>query len=209
MNENGGCLLRIRETLHSLSPKEQQMARFLIEKPAVAVNMQIEEIAAACGVSVSTVVRLCKSLNYTGYKELCRNLYSDLSTVQEENHFEDIHPGDEPGVVMRNICRSSIKAIENTLAITDPGELERAVNELCRAQRIDFYGMGTSGLAAMDAGNKFSRIKKTTIAHADPHSQRRRVGHGQPRRPDVCLRPVRRNSSGGDRRRHGRAQRHL
>lgn len=171
MTDNGSCLLRIRETMHALSPKEQQLARFILGQPEIAVDMQIEELAAACSVSVSTVVRMCKSLNYAGFKEFCRTLYSDLSSSQEDSHFEDIHPGDEPDAVMRNICLSSIQAIEQTMAIIDRQELERAVDLLCRAQRVDFYGMGTSGLAAMDAGNKFSRIRKISIAHADPHNQ--------------------------------------
>ena len=96
---------------------------------------------------------------------------SDLAPSREESRFEDIHPGDEPDAVMRNICLSSIQAIEQTMAIADLRELERAVDLLCRAQRVDFYGVGSSGLAAMDAGSKFSRIRKTCIAHADPHSQ--------------------------------------
>ena len=63
MTDNGSCLLRIRETMHALSPKEQQLAGFILAQPEIAVDMQIEELAAACGVSVSTVVRMCKSLN--------------------------------------------------------------------------------------------------------------------------------------------------
>ena len=171
MNDNGSCLLKIRETLHALSPKEQQLARFILDQPEAAVDMQIEELASACSVSVSTVIRMCKSLNYAGFKELSRALYSDLAPSREESRFEDIHPGDEPDTVMRNICLSSIQAIEQTMAIIDRHELERAVDLLCRAQRVDFYGMGTSGLVALDAGSKFSRISKISIAHADPHSQ--------------------------------------
>ena len=116
MNDNGSCLLRIRETLHALSPKEQQLARFILDQPEIAVDMQIEELAAACSVSVSTVIRMCKSLSYAGYKEFCRALYSDLAPSREESRFEDIHPGDEPDTVMRNICLSSIQAIEQTMA---------------------------------------------------------------------------------------------
>ena len=171
MNDNGSCLLRIRETLHALSPKEQQLARFILDQPEAAVDMQIEELASACSVSFSTVIRMCKSLNYAGFKELSRALYSDLAPSREESRFEDIHPGDEPDTVMRNICLSSIQAIEQTMAMIDRQELERAVDLLCRVRRVDFYGTGSSGLTAMDAGSKFSRIRKTCIAHADPHSQ--------------------------------------
>ena len=172
MNENGGCLLRIREALHALTPKEQHLANFLLLQPERAVDMSIDELADICGVSISTVIRLCKSLGYSGYKELCRNLYSDLTApAQPESSFEDIHPGDRPEVVMRNIFMSSIKAIENTFAIMDVSALEAAVDKLCAARRIDFYGLGASGFVALDASNKFQRCDKLAIAHMDTHSQ--------------------------------------
>ena len=171
MNDACGCLLRIRETIHSLTPKELQLANFLLDHADRAVNMSIDVLAETCGVSVSTVVRLCKTLGYTGYKELIRNLYSDISSSQPDNTFEDITPGDQPEAVMRNICQCNIKAIENTFAIADPAALTLAVKKLCDADRIDFYGMGSSGLVALDAGSKFLRCGKTVFAHSDPHNQ--------------------------------------
>lgn len=171
MNVNAGCLLRIKETLHALSPKERRLAQFIIDQPESAVEMQIDEIAAACDVSVSTVMRLCKSLNYTGYKDLCRNLYSALPAASMDAGFEDIHPGDEPGTVLRNVCLGNIKAIENTAAINDIGEIERAVALLSDARRIDFYGMGNSGFVAIDAASKFLRIDKVAGAGTNSFQQ--------------------------------------
>ena len=72
---------------------------------------------------------------------------------------------------MRNIFMSSIKAIENTFAIMDVAALEAAVDKLCAARRIDFYGLGASGFVALDASNKFQRCDKLAIAHMDTHSQ--------------------------------------
>lgn len=171
MNEPGGCLLRIREALHALTPKELHLAHFILDHPERAVNLSIDEMAENSGVSVSTVVRLCKTLNYSGYKELIRNLFSDMTSASTDNTFEDITPGDSPDAVMRNICQCNIKAIENTMAIIDPAALSLAVEKLCAANRIDFYGMGSSGLVALDAGNKFLRCGKTIFAHSDPHNQ--------------------------------------
>ncbi len=171
MNANGGCLLRIREALHALSPKEMRLANYILAQPEAAVNLPIDRLAADSGVSASTVNRLCKSLHYTGYKEFCRGLYSDLTAPQDASEFEDIHPGDDAALVMKNICLSSIRAIENTIAITDPADLQAAVDAMCAAPRIDFYGMGTSGLVALDACSKFLHCGKITFAYTSPHDQ--------------------------------------
>lgn len=171
MNDPGNCLLRIREAMHVFTPKELQLANFILKRPDKALDMSIDELAEACDVSISTVVRLCKTLNYSGYKELIRNLYMDIFSSQPDNAFEDITPGTSPAVVMRNVCQCNIRAIENTLAITDTDALTRAVEKLCAARRIDFYGVGSSGLVALDAGNKFVRCGKTVLAHSDLHNQ--------------------------------------
>lgn len=170
IKEIGGCLVRIQEMADSLSPKEQLIAQYIVREPQSVVNMSIDELAAQCHVSTATVVRLCKTLHFTGFKDLCRNLCCDLSTVDDED-FEDIRPGDDLETVTRNICVSSIRAIENTMAVNISNSLHQAVDALCKADRIDFYGVGTSGLVALDAAGKFARIDKLVISHADPHNQ--------------------------------------
>ncbi|MEG0767919.1 MAG: RpiR family transcriptional regulator, partial [Clostridia bacterium] len=69
-----GCCLRLKEIQDTLSPKEQLVATFILDYPSEVVGMSIEELAASCNTSTSSVVRLCKSMGYSGYKELCRML---------------------------------------------------------------------------------------------------------------------------------------
>jgi DNA-binding MurR/RpiR family transcriptional regulator len=167
-----GCLLRIREMIHSLTPKEKKIASYILEYPSEAVNQSIEELARTCGVSISTVVRLCKSLGYSGYKELLRMLSTDLVLLQHHSiTYTDVRPGDSIDMIIRSVSMSNSKAIENTLSVLDEKELTRAIDKLCEARRIDFYGVGSSGNVALDANNKFLRINKISIASQDPHVQ--------------------------------------
>ncbi len=167
-----GCILRIREMMNSLTPKEQKIASYILEYPGDAVNQSIDELAAACGVSISSVVRLCKSLGYSGYKELCRMLSTDLALIQQDSiSYTDVRPGDSIETIIRSVSMSNTKAIENTLSVLDEKELARAVDVICNSQRVDFYGVGSSGNVALDANNKFLRINKISIASPDPHVQ--------------------------------------
>jgi DNA-binding MurR/RpiR family transcriptional regulator len=167
-----GCLLRIRELMNSLTPKERKLASYILEYPAEAVNQSIEELARICGVSISSVVRFCKSLGYSGYKELLRMLSTDLVLIQQDSiTYTDVRPGDSLDMIVRSVSMSNTKAIENTLSVLDEKELQRAIDAICKARRIDFYGVGSSGNVAMDANNKFMRINKTSIASQDPHVQ--------------------------------------
>ena len=133
--------------------------------------MSLEELAQACGSSVSSVMRLCKALKLSGYKELMKSLCGELSVLEENREFEDIHPGDDPEAVMSHLLTSDFGALRTTMEMNDAAELERAVSLLCRARRTDFYGVGSSGLVALDASNKFGRIGKVAVANTDPHNQ--------------------------------------
>ncbi len=166
------CCLRLKELMNSFAPKEQKIAKFILDFPGEVVNMSIEELADACGTSMSSVVRLCKSANYSGYKELCRILFSDLALEQQEvTPYTDVRPGDSTESIVQSVCSSNIKSIENTRAFLDNESLDRAIDAISAANRVDFYGVGTSGIIAMDAHNKFVRIHKLSMSSSDPHDQ--------------------------------------
>ena len=52
---------------------------------------------------------------------------------------------------------------------------DRAIESLVASgqagQRIEFYGVGNSGIVAQDAQHKFFRLQISTSAYADPHMQ--------------------------------------
>jgi DNA-binding MurR/RpiR family transcriptional regulator len=151
---------------------EQQVAAFIINFPSDVAGMSIDELARSCSTSVSSVVRLCKSANYGGYKDFLRALSIDLALDQKKDvTYNDISPGDSVESIAHNVCASHASSIENTLSVLDMGELEQAVAAICGAERVDFYGVGASGLVAMDAHNKFIRIGKNSMSSADPHQQ--------------------------------------
>lgn len=165
-----GCYIRIKDSLKSLAPKEQKIAEFMLDFPEEAISMSIGELAETCSTSNASVVRLCKSVGYSGFKELCKVLSEEL-TQQSPIVYEEINPGDSLEAIVKNVSMSNMKAIESTFSLLDMGMLSKAVDALCAASRIDFYGVGSSGLVAKDASNKFLRINKVTLAISDPHEQ--------------------------------------
>ena len=57
------CRLRIKESFHTLPPKEKRIAEFVLQSPEAVIHMSMEELARSCGVSLSAIVRLAKNLN--------------------------------------------------------------------------------------------------------------------------------------------------
>lgn len=164
---------KLQEMLNSLTSKEKVLAQFIIDSPSTVVNMSIAELAHACNVSSSTVVRLCKTTGYSGYKAFCRDLsiYIAQSQAGSSAEYGDIQPGSSVESIMKTVCTNDMLAIENTLAVLELHEIKRAVSAIISARRIDFYGIGVSGNVAMDAYSKFIRINKLSMSTSDPHQQ--------------------------------------
>ena len=177
MTDSPGCCLRIKENMHKLPPKEKIIAEYILQNPEAIVNMSIDSLANACGTSLSAITRLAKSLNFSGFKEMVRALSSELvlNNQKKESEYKEIHLGDPVREIFRDMCLREIEAIQNTMSIMDIDQLEKAVDLLCKAKRIDFYGVGSSGLVAEDASSKFLRINKIAIGSSDVHLQRLRI----------------------------------
>lgn len=167
------CRFKLKEMLNSLTSKEKAIAQYIIDYPEETVKMSIAELAQTCNTSISTVVRLCKTAGYNGYKDFCRDLSIDIAHYPAipSEEYGDILSGGSVESVMNAVCSNNMIAIENTMAVLDLEELKKAVSAISSAQRIDFYGIGTSGHVAMDAYNKFVRINKLSMSTSDSHQQ--------------------------------------
>jgi DNA-binding MurR/RpiR family transcriptional regulator len=81
---------------------------------------------------------------------------------------QDVAPEDSSEQIVQKVFRSSIQALEETLAILDIGAFDRAVDILHRAYHRDFYGVGGSAQIARDVSHKFLRIGIHSIATRTP-----------------------------------------
>lgn len=166
------CFYKIKESLPGLTKKEKMVAEFVLDFPDEVIGMSIEQLAESSGTSPSSVVRLCKTLGYKGYREFCRVIASEAGQFSKESvTYEDIRPGDSVQTIVRSVSMCNIRAIENSLNIADFEQFEKAIECIYDAKRVDFYGVGNSGLVALDAHNKFLRIDKMAFANPDPHVQ--------------------------------------
>lgn len=167
-----GSLLKLKEAYDTLSKKEKAVAKLILDFPKETTEMSIEQLALASGSSASSVVRLCKTIGVSGYKEMCRTIAAELAVTGGNGiTYSDIRPNDSIEAIARSVAANNAQSIENTLSMMDFAVLEKTIAAMDAAKRIDFYGVGISGIVAMDANNKFLRINKTSMHSPDPHVQ--------------------------------------
>ncbi len=179
MNQLANALLHIRGTFPALRPAEKRVAQVILSNPQEAVHYSITELAKQAQVSDATVVKFCKRLGYKGYQEFKIVLAQDVAVKPALIHGE-VEPGNDVHTIKEKIFQANISALQETAQVLDSQALERAVQALAQAGEIHFYGVGASGIVALDAEHKFARIGLRASAFVDSHMQIARAVHLQP-----------------------------
>ncbi len=167
-------LERIKASIPALPPAEQRVARLLLADPRSFATLPVSELAARAHVSKPTVVRFCRSVGYDGLADFKLKL---AGTVNEGVPFvhravdEDDKPGDLIVKVIDNAVAAMLKYRNNAAGHA----FELALTALTAAgqagRRIEFYGVGNSGIVAQDAQHKFFRLGVHAQAVSDGHVQ--------------------------------------
>ena len=167
---NGG-LVRLREILDDITPSERKVAEFILQHPSDMIGLSIAELARQSGGSQAAVIRLCKSSGFKGYQELMLKVAGDLQDGKEPQGYQEIRPHDSVEAIIQNVSNNNIQSIRDTVKVLDTKMVELAIDAICRAERLFFFGLGASNLIAQDAQHKFVRINKPSFSFTDPHLQ--------------------------------------
>ncbi len=165
-----GCTSRIREMKSLLRNAEEQVANYILLHHGEIINLTITELSERAGVSEATVVRMCQKLGYKGFQEIKIALALELVKPVHAIH-EEIGEDDQLGVAVEKVFRGNILAIESTLKVLSMGEMERAIEALACARKIEIYGAGGSAAVARDACHKFMKTGIPCVAYDDAHMQ--------------------------------------
>ncbi|UAC49155.1 MurR/RpiR family transcriptional regulator [Bacillus aquiflavi] len=167
MSVTGG-LVMLSEMLPNLPPSEKKIASYILDHPEEAVSLTASELGKRSLTSGAAVIRLCKSLNLKGFQELKLRIAGDLKK-NDDVGFRDIEPEESHLSLIQKMTNNTIQTIKETAEILRSEELSKAVNAVKKAKTIHFFGVGASGIIALDAQQKFLRIDKTATAFSDVH----------------------------------------
>jgi RpiR family carbohydrate utilization transcriptional regulator len=158
----------IRTQLDSLSKSERKVALAVLENPQLTLTENITALAKSAQVSEPTVVRFCRTLGYAGWHDFKLRLAQGLA-LAPPGVADTARQDDLAADLVGKICSRSINVLLDLRNNLDPDAIERALDVLARANKIEFYGQGTSGLVAADAQHKFFRSGVPAVAYSDPH----------------------------------------
>jgi RpiR family transcriptional regulator, carbohydrate utilization regulator len=167
-------LERIKASLPSLAPAEQRVGKLVLLDPRAFANLPVSELSDRAHVSKPTVVRFCRSMGYDGLSDFKLKLAGSVSEGVPFIH-RSVDTDDKVADVMVKVIDNTVAAFLKYRNDASSFAYEKAAQALAETykqrKRIEFFGVGNSGIVAQDAQHKFFRLGVTSIAYSDGHMQ--------------------------------------
>ena len=165
---------RIKASLPSLAPAEQRVGKLVLSDPRAFANLPITELADRAHVSKPTVVRFCRSVGYDGLSDFKLKLAGSVSEGVPFVH-RSVDVDDKTSDVMVKVIDNTVAAFLKYRNDASSFAIQKATDALAAtcdsSNRIEFFGVGNSGIVAQDAQHKFFRLGVNTVAYSDGHMQ--------------------------------------
>ena len=178
---------RIRASLTSLAPAEQRVGKLVLADPRAFTNLPVSALADRSHVSKPTVIRFCRSMGYDGLTDFKRKLAGTVSEGVPFIH-RSVDADDKTGDVLVKVIDNTVAAFLKYRNDASTAAIEKAALALvdtCKnGRRVEFFGVGNSGIVAQDAQHKFFRLGLNAIAYSDGHMQ---VMSASMLRPGDCV----------------------
>ncbi len=157
----------IHNRYKSLTDVEKKIADTILKAPQETVKMTVKELAERSDTVPSAVVRFCKSIGATGFSDFKICLSAELGSKVCAVGMLPVYEGDTPEQVFSKVFASGINTLQDTLSMIDFSQVDTIVQLLKQAERIVFFGVGTSSVIAIDAQYRFAQLGKVTSACTD------------------------------------------
>ncbi len=170
-NSPGSAILtQIRRSRTELSPAEQRVADLVLSKPRSVISDPIHDIALAAEVSQPTVIRFCRSVGCKGLSDFKLRLASGLSSAVPITHSQVTLDDSmlELGAKVLGNTANAILQLRNEL---QRASIDRAIELVAAADRVELFAIGNYAAVAHDAQTKFLRLGLPCGAHTAPHLQ--------------------------------------
>ena len=168
---------RIRASIPALPPAEQRVAKLLLADPRSFATLPVVELAERSRVSKPTVVRFCRSIGYDGLADFKLKLAGSVNEGVPFVH-RSVDDDDKAGDIVVKVIDNAVAAMQRWRNAAASQSVERAIAALAatgkdadKGRRIEFYGVGNSGIVAQDAQHKFFRLGVMSAAVSDGHMQ--------------------------------------
>lgn len=168
-------LNQIQAMQATFSKSEKKVAEIVLDGPERIVKATMNELAQLADVSEPTIVRFCRSLKLSGYREFRLRLAQELASQLHYQHSQ-IDADDDATELVSKVINGAIASLSKVRDQLSPESIDRAISILSTCQRVEIYGVGGAGIVVEDAQLKFARLGLNSQTYRDTYLQRTAAG---------------------------------
>lgn len=173
-NSRPESLIKIENSLRSLKEAEKKAAEFILANAQRVVDMTISDVAQESGVSESTVFRLCRALDFPGFRAFKLDLARQGAIPVERPH-EPVAADDDAEAIAYKVFSITIESLQDTLQLLDYAEVEKAYQALRDARKVLVIALSVSRTTAIFTADKLNFVGVGAQAEVDVHFQAMRA----------------------------------
>jgi DNA-binding MurR/RpiR family transcriptional regulator len=150
-----------------------RLASWLLQQRQKIVDLPISRFAQETGVTETTIVRFCKGIGYSGYRELRLALVQSVGVakgLQLGAGESSPEPGDGSMLSLaKKLVAINTDVLTRTPQLLDEQSLEQAVKALLKGTEVYLVGFGSSTPIALDLYQRLLRLGIRATICSDPH----------------------------------------
>jgi RpiR family carbohydrate utilization transcriptional regulator len=162
---------QISQSLGRLSRAEKQVAEWVLAHPRQATESTVAEVARECATSEPTVIRFCRRMGLSGFRELTIRLTEALSRPDSFVH-HDVSDDDATSDATAKVVDAAIQSLIEARSQLSTAPFDEVIEAMVCARQFVFVGLGASGHVAGDACHKLFRLGTPCSALTDTPSIR-------------------------------------
>lgn len=175
MNAPLDIISTIKFQMNDFTKSHQKLAKIILDDPESIIRTSVKEFSQDAGVSEPTVIRFCRDIGCTGYKDLKIKITQFLAVEQVftenqkgQNRLEAGYSG--PYADLYERFSGAMRSVLNDRAMS---LLNDAAKLIIEAKNLHIYAVGgNSTTIATEAQNRLFRLRIRAITHVDGYMQR-------------------------------------
>ena len=133
-----------------LTELEQEIARYFLQAETIQDDLSSQQVTQKLHISQAALTRFSKKCGFTGYREFVFQYQHQASKPDTHSH--------KHSPLTKRVLRSYSTMREQTQDLIDEEQLERVAQLIDDAERVYFFGTGSSGLIAREMKLRFMRL---------------------------------------------------
>ncbi|ASN06146.1 MurR/RpiR family transcriptional regulator [Virgibacillus necropolis] len=152
----------MEQNKQSFTKSEKKIYDYIVSNEQKVLYHSLTELSDTSGVAEATVLRFFRKLGFKGFQDFKFAFAQEVSIASNKHN---------DGTYMEKIRNNMMQAIEDSYEIIDKEALDASIHAINKSQDVVIFGLGSSGIAALDMQNRLMRIGKHVSVVTDSHFQ--------------------------------------